>query len=94
MGAEQSDVITGTYRENFGYRVVGVKPQGPALLAGIEPFLDYIVYKPVIMNDKPLLMSEYLSLNVGKQVVLKVYNVIQQATRLVPVTLQGLVGVS
>jgi hypothetical protein len=32
-------------------------------------------------------MSEYLSLNVGKQVVLKVYNVIQQGVRLVPVTL-------
>ena len=87
MGAEQSEVITGQLQDNFSYRVVGIKPQGPAASAGIEPFLDFIVYTRFMQGDKQLLLSEYLNLNVGKQVVLRVYNIIQQSVRLVPVEL-------
>jgi hypothetical protein len=77
MGAEQSEIITGTYKDNFGYRVVGLKPGGPADLASIEPFIDFIVYKPVFHDGRSLLLSEYLNMNLGKQVVLRVYNLIQ-----------------
>jgi hypothetical protein len=76
MGAEQSEIITGTYKDNFGYRVVGIQPGGAAALAGIEPFLDYIIYKPVVEDGKALLLSEYLNQNTGKQVALRVYNII------------------
>jgi hypothetical protein len=76
MGAEQSEIITGTYKDNFGYRVVGIKPNGAAAIAGIEPFLDYIVYKPIEHDGKPMLLSEYLNMNIGKQVALRVYNII------------------
>ena len=87
MGAEQSDIISGQLKDNFGYRVVGIKPEGPAATAGIEPFLDFIIFTKLMQGDKQLLLSEYLNLNQGKQVVLRVYNIITQSVRLVPVEL-------
>ena len=74
--------------------MVSVQPNSSAHEAGIEAFLDFIIYKPVIKEGKQLLLSEYLSENIGKQIVLRVYNIIQQGIRPVTVDLQGLIGMN
>jgi len=65
-------------------------PGSPAARAGLEPFLDYIVYSPSVTGERKLLFSEYLLEQVGKEVILKVYNLIQQGTRLVHIDLTAL----
>jgi hypothetical protein len=73
------------HRENFGYRVVERVEGGPTHLAGIDNFLDFIVYQP--NAEHQLLFSEYIMQNAGKTIALRVYNLIQRGTREVEVTL-------
>ena len=73
-----SYLISGANRENFGYKVIEMKKDSPAERAGLEPFLDFIVYKPKLAEDgcSTLLFSEYVTENIGKSVILQVYNMI------------------
>ena len=47
--------------------------------SGLEAFLDFIIYKPKLAEDgcSRLLFSEYLVENIGKSIILTVYNMIQ-----------------
>ena len=80
-----SYLLSGANRENFGYRVIELKKNSPAMKSGLEPFLDFIVYKPKIAEDgcSTLLFSEFLVESIGKSIILTIYNMIQQDIRLV-----------
>ena len=91
MGNEHSPgVIGNTFLPDHGYRVVEVRPNSPAGKAGLEPFLDFVLYQPTNDSNRKLLFSEYLQENIGKEIILKVYNMIQQGTRLVHFDLTSL----
>ena len=79
-GAQRDDqggfIFSNNYRKNFGYKVTDLVPDSAAYRAGLEPFLDYIVYSPLVTGERQLLFSEYLVEQVGKEVILKVYNLI------------------
>ena len=88
MGNNQGGMVdeNGTlvnYQSNFGYKVIEVREGSPAEKCGLEPFLDFVLYSPGITGERQLLFSEYLCENIGKSVVLRVYNLIQQGIRLV-----------
>lgn len=96
MGQEQGNIqqdsrggylFANNYKANFGYKVIELRPGSPGFKAGLEPFLDYILYSPSVTGEKQLLFSEYLQESLGKEIILKVYNMIQQGTRLVHVDL-------
>ena len=70
--------------------MIEVLPESPAYRAGLEPFLDYVIYSPAITGERQLLFSEYLQENIGKELTFKVYNLIQQGTRLVHIDLTAL----
>ena len=53
-------VLSNNYRSNFAYKITGVTPGSPAAKAGLEPFLDFILYSPSITGERQLLFSEYL----------------------------------
>ena len=85
-------LISGANRENFGYKVIDLREGSPAQKSGLEPFLDFVVYTPKMAEDgcSTLLFSEYLIENIGKQLILHVYNLIQQDIRLVHLDLTQL----
>ena len=63
MGTQES-----TNYQNYAYRVLSIIPGGPAYEAGLEEYLDYILYNPQA-NDNTL-FSEYLLKNLGKEIKL------------------------
>ena len=71
-------LLTGANRDNFGYRVIEMGQDSAASKSGLEPFLDFIIYKPKMAEDgcSTLLFSEYLIENIGKSIILTVYNMI------------------
>jgi C-terminal processing protease CtpA/Prc len=71
---------------HIGYRVVSVQAGSPAEQAGIEPQIDFIKYNPFQEHGGKLL-SEYLTENEGREVMIPVYNLIQQGTRTVKLKL-------
>lgn len=80
--AAQSDgrggvIFSNNYKSNFGYKIVELLPGSPAARAGLEPFLDYVVYSPSVTGERQLLFSEYLLEQIGREVIFKVYNLIQ-----------------
>lgn len=83
-------LFANNYKANFGYKVIELAPKSPAAKAGLEPFLDYVLYSPAVTGERKLLFSEYLQENIGKEVIFKVYNMIQQGTRLVHIDLTAL----
>lgn len=60
--------------DKYAYRVVNVMTHSPASEAGIEPQIDFIKYNPIANGNK--LFSEYLAENEGKEISLRVYNII------------------
>jgi hypothetical protein len=72
-----------SYQENFGYKVIEAHTGSIAEKCGLEPFLDFVLYSPSVTGTRQLLFSEYLIENIGKSIVLRVYNLIQQGIRLV-----------
>ena len=89
---ESGYLISGANRDNFGYKVIEVKKGSPAHKSGLEPFLDYVVYTPKLAEDgcSTLLFSEFLIENIGKHLVLHVYNMIQLDIRLIHLDLTTL----
>ena len=79
---DENGIVTfsNNYRSNFAYKVTELVPGKAAARAGLEPFLDYILYSPSVTGERQLLFSEYLGEQVGKEVIFKVYNLIQQGT--------------
>ena len=69
-------LFANNYKKDFGYKVIEIAPGSPAARAGLEPFLDYILYSPSVTGERQLLFSEYLQENMGKEILLKVYNLI------------------
>ena len=53
-------IFSNNYRKNFAYKVIELEAGTPAARAGLEPFLDYILYSPSITGERQLLFSEYL----------------------------------
>ena len=47
-----SRVLANNYRSNFGYRVIELLPNSVAEKAGLEPFLDFIVYSPAVTGER------------------------------------------
>lgn len=80
-------ILSNNYKSNYGYKIVELVPGSPAARAGLEPQLDYIVYSPSVTGERQLLFSEYLVEQMGKEVIMKVYNLIQQGTRMVHIDL-------
>ena len=56
--------------------MVEVYKGSPGEKAGLEPFLDYVLYSPSVTGERQLLFSEYLQESIGKEILLKVYNLI------------------
>jgi len=56
--------------------VIEIIKDSPAAKAGLEPFLDFVLYSPAITGKRQLLFSEYLQENIGKEIIVKVYNLI------------------
>jgi len=56
--------------------VIEIIKDSPAAKAGLEPFLDFVLYSPAITGKRQLLFSEYLQENIGKEILVKVYNLI------------------
>lgn len=84
--SESSSDPNSNYKpEDYGYRVVSVLDDSPALKGGIEPQLDFIKYNPV--QHEGLLLSEYLSSYEDKEINLCIYNIIQQDVRMVKIVL-------
>ena len=69
-------MFANNYKANFGYRVIEIFKDSPAAKAGLEPFLDFVLYSPAVTGERKLLFSEYLQENIGKEIILKVYNLI------------------
>ena len=53
-----------------------MRKESPAAKVGLEPFLDYVLYSPAVSGERQLLFSEYLQENIGKEIIIKVYNLI------------------
>lgn len=83
-------LFANNYKSNFGYKVIELRQGSPGQKAGLDPFLDYVLYSPAVTGEQKLLFSEYLQENIGKEIILKVYNLIQQGTRLVHIDLTAL----
>ncbi|TNV74027.1 hypothetical protein FGO68_gene6471 [Halteria grandinella] len=69
---------------NFAYRVLSVDTDSPASHAGLQPYLDFILYNPEA-NDQTLL-SEFLQNSLETPLTLTIYNFINQQTRTVTLT--------
>lgn len=69
-------MFANNYKSDFGYKVVELVPDSAGERAGLEPFLDYVLYSPSVTGERKLLFSEYLQENIGKEIILKVYNLI------------------
>ena len=45
-------LFANNYKSNFGYKVIELRPQSPGHKAGLEPFLDYILYSPAVTGER------------------------------------------
>ena len=55
-GAQQDGqggyMFANNYKTNFGYKVIELRHDSPSQRAGLEPFLDYVLYSPSVTGAR------------------------------------------